>query len=349
MPPKKPLPADAVAALTEWVKIGAAVPGRSGDEDRATDPRKHWAFQPVKDPPVPAVRGRSPRSTTRSTRSSWRSSSDKGLSPAPRADRRTLIRRAYFDLIGLPPTAEEVEAFENDTSPDAFEKLVDRLLASPHYGERWGRHWLDVARYADTKGYVFQEDRSFPFAYTYRDYVIRAFNEDLPYDRFIIEQLAADQLAARRRQAAARRAGVPHARPAVPQQPARHHRRPHRRRHPRPDGPDRRLRPLPRPQVRPDPDRRTTTRSTASSPARTEPRELPLIGEVEADARSDRRSRRKSRSARREYSAEVAKRYAAHLKKLREPAAVAEYLRAVLGLRGKADDQTAGVRSASAT
>src|SRR5439155_10981767 len=108
--------------------------------------------------------------------------------------RRTLIRRATFDLIGLPPTPEEIAAFEADMSRDAFAKVVDRLLASPHYGERWGRHWLDVARYADTKGYVFFEESAFPWAYTYRDYVVRAFNEDLAYDRFIVEQIAADYL-----------------------------------------------------------------------------------------------------------------------------------------------------------
>ena len=119
---------------------------------------------------------------------------EKGLAPSKPADRRTLIRRVSFDLIGLPPTPEEVEAFVADPSPDAYEKLVDRLLASPHYGERWGRHWLDVARYADTKGYVFTEERRYPYAYTYRDYVIRAFNEDLPYDQFIVQQLAADRL-----------------------------------------------------------------------------------------------------------------------------------------------------------
>jgi hypothetical protein len=118
----------------------------------------------------------------------------KGLKPAPPADRRTLVRRVTFDLTGLPPTAQEVAAFEADASPDAFAKVVDRLLASPAYGERWGRHWLDVARYADTKGYVFTEERRFPYAYTYRNYVIRAFNEDLPYDRFILEQLAADRM-----------------------------------------------------------------------------------------------------------------------------------------------------------
>ena len=102
------------------------------------------------------------------------------MTPSPPADRRTLIRRATLDLWGIPPTAEEVEAFEADTSADAFERLVDRLLASPRYGERWGRHWLDVARYADTKGYVFTQDRRYPYAYTYRDYVIAAFNADLP-------------------------------------------------------------------------------------------------------------------------------------------------------------------------
>src|SRR6185437_15702515 len=119
---------------------------------------------------------------------------ENGLAPSPRADRRTLLRRASFDLIGLPPTAEEGAAFENDPSPDAWATVVDRLLSSPHYGERWGRHWLDVARYADTKGYVFTEERKYPFSYTYRDYVIEAFNRDLPFDRFIVEQLAADQL-----------------------------------------------------------------------------------------------------------------------------------------------------------
>ncbi|HEV3021108.1 MAG TPA: DUF1549 and DUF1553 domain-containing protein, partial [Pirellulales bacterium] len=106
------------------------------------------------------------------------------------------LRRASFDLTGLPPTAAEVDAFEQDPAPDAFAKVLDRLLASPRYGERWGRHWLDVARYADTKGYVFTEERRYAYAYTYRAYVIKAFNDDLPYDQFILEQLAADRLAA---------------------------------------------------------------------------------------------------------------------------------------------------------
>jgi mono/diheme cytochrome c family protein len=116
----------------------------------------------------------------------------KGLKPAPPAEPATLLRRAYFDLTGLPPSPEEVEAFLTDRSPDAFERVVDRLLASPHYGERWGRHWLDLARYADSGGFEFDVDR--PHAWRYRDYVIRSFNDDKPYDRFIQEQLAGDEL-----------------------------------------------------------------------------------------------------------------------------------------------------------
>ena len=117
-----------------------------------------------------------------------------GLHPAPPLDKRALIRRATFDLTGLPPTPAESDAFLQDKSPDAFAHVVDRLLASPHYGECWARHWLDVARYADTKGYVFNEDRTYPNAYTYRDWVINAFNSDLPYDQFVREQIAADRL-----------------------------------------------------------------------------------------------------------------------------------------------------------
>jgi hypothetical protein len=119
---------------------------------------------------------------------------DKGLSLSPPADRRVLLRRVTLDLTGLPPTPAEVEAFVNDKAPDAYARVVERLLASPAYGERWARHWLDVSRYADTKGYVFTEERRFPNSFTYRDYVIRAFNDDKPYDRFVVEQLAADRL-----------------------------------------------------------------------------------------------------------------------------------------------------------
>jgi hypothetical protein len=119
-----------------------------------------------------------------------------GMQPAAPADKRTLIRRATFDLTGLPPTAADVAAFEADASANAFEKVLDRLLASPAYGQRWARHWLDVARYADTKGYVFQEERRYPFAYTYRDWVVSALNQDMPYDQFLINQVAADRVMA---------------------------------------------------------------------------------------------------------------------------------------------------------
>src|SRR5437870_5720646 len=115
-----------------------------------------------------------------------------GAKPAPPADRQTLLRRAYMDLIGLPPTLAQDAEFLDDKSPDAFEKLIDRLLASPQYGERWGRHWLDVARYADSNGFEHDFDR--PNAWRYRDYVIRSFNQDKPYNQFVREQIAGDEL-----------------------------------------------------------------------------------------------------------------------------------------------------------
>ena len=197
MPPKAEhrLTAEQVADLEAWVRMGAPDPRTGGPVAAlpADAAKTHWAFQKPKEPPVPSVR-----------KADWVTSpidafvlaglEAKGLSPAPRADKRTLIRRAAFDLTGLPPAPEDVAAFEADPSPDAFAKVIDRLLASPAYGERWGRFWLDIARYADTKGYVFEEERRFPFAYTYRDWVIRAFNEDLPYDQFLTQQIAADKL-----------------------------------------------------------------------------------------------------------------------------------------------------------
>jgi mono/diheme cytochrome c family protein len=193
MPPQKPLTPEAIAVLVAWVKMGAPWPDAAAPTTNAGAWKKHWAFQPVQDPPLPAVKDRN-----------WpRTSIDpfilarleaRGLTPSTPAGRRTLLRRVTFDLIGLPPTPEEVAAFEADHSPNAYKKVVDRLLANPHYGERWGRYWLDLARYADTKGYVFFQDKEFPWAYTYRDYVVRSFNEDLPYNRFLLEQLAADQL-----------------------------------------------------------------------------------------------------------------------------------------------------------
>src|SRR5690349_21680229 len=202
MPPKgNKLPDTAIADVEAWVKMGAPDPRSATAAQRnwADSGKKHWAWQPLTAPSVPTV-----------TDASWPKTTidnfilakleGKNLKPNPPADKRTLIRRATFDLIGLPPTPEEVEEFVKDEAPDAFTKVVDRLLASPHYGERWGRHWLDVARYSDTKGQVRRqrEDVHYPFAWTYRDYVIRSFNEDKPYNVFIIEQLAADKLPATR-------------------------------------------------------------------------------------------------------------------------------------------------------
>jgi hypothetical protein len=196
MPPKnKRLPPQEVALLEAWVKMGAPIPQTTaGPIPTLKQPsRQHWAFEPVEHPAVPVV-----------SQSDWVQDpvdqfvlaklEAKGLRPSPRADQRALLRRVTFDLTGLPPTAQEISDFLADESSDAFAKVVERLLASPAYGERWGRYWLDVARYADTKGYVFEEERRYPYAYTYRDYVIRAFNEDLPFDRFIIQQIAADLL-----------------------------------------------------------------------------------------------------------------------------------------------------------
>src|SRR5207302_1806476 len=184
--------------LTAWVRMGAPAPkedprviANSKNDFDLAERRKHWAYQPVKSVTLPAVKN-----------GSWRQSpidsfilaylEKAALSPASPADRRALIRRATFDLIGLPPTPQEVEAFLADKSSAAFAKVVDRLLASPHYGERWGRHWLDLVRYAETLGFEFDYDLY--NAWRYRDYVIRAFNDDLPYDQFVIEHLAGDLL-----------------------------------------------------------------------------------------------------------------------------------------------------------
>lgn len=193
MPPTKPLPADAVAVLAEWVKIGAPFPaGGTTTVDPAAVAKTHWAYRPVADPAVPKVA--KPASANPIDAFLQAKLAEKGQTFAPPADRRTLIRRAYADLHGLPPTAAQIDKFVADPDPNAFEKLIDDLLKSPRYGERWGRYWLDIARYADTKGYVFQEDRNYPFAWTYRDYVIKAFNDDKPFDRFVVEQIAADRL-----------------------------------------------------------------------------------------------------------------------------------------------------------
>jgi mono/diheme cytochrome c family protein len=208
MPPKGKLPPSAIADVEHWVKMGAPDPRDRPDGEASQSPgkkqrtidfvaaRKHWAYRPVRNPSVPQVKNTA-WAHNEVDRFVLAQLEARGLSPAPAADRRTLLRRVSLDLIGLPPTYQEIESFENDDSPRAFEKVVDRLLASPHYGERWGRHWLDVARYADTKDLVlvFGDDAIRPYAYTYRDYVTKAFNADVPYDRFIVDQLAADQTA----------------------------------------------------------------------------------------------------------------------------------------------------------
>jgi hypothetical protein len=193
MPPKGPLAAAEIADLEAWVKRGAPDPRAGGTAPPALDlanARAFWAFRPVVNPPVPQVGG----ATNPVDSFILRTLSDKGLSPTPAADRRTLIRRATFDLTGLPPTSEEVDTFLRDESPDAFAKVVDRLLASRTYGERWGRHWLDVVRYADTAGD--NSDYPIPQMYRYRNWVIDAFNRDLPYNEFVRQQLAGDLLPA---------------------------------------------------------------------------------------------------------------------------------------------------------
>jgi hypothetical protein len=151
----------------------------------------HWAFQPIKRPTVPQARNTKYETRNTIDRFILAKLQEKGLAFSSEADRRTLIRRVKFDLLGLPPSPEEVEAFVNDPSPNAYEKLIDRYLASPHYGERWARHWLDLARYADTNGYEFDEPR--PDAWRYRDYVIRSFNADTTYNRFIVEHIDGDE------------------------------------------------------------------------------------------------------------------------------------------------------------
>lgn len=200
MPPSGKLSDQVVANFEQWVREGAAAPTEEStpaaepDAPDADPARQHWAFQPVTDAPPPAPQ------TDR--QAGWASNGidlfvidrlrEGGLDPSPRADKYTLIRRAYFDLIGMPPSPTEVQAFLADDSPGAFESVVERLLASPRYGERWGRHWLDLARYADTNGA--DENYVYHHAWRYRDYVFRAFNQDKPYDRFLTEQLAGDLL-----------------------------------------------------------------------------------------------------------------------------------------------------------
>ena len=187
------LPPQAIAALTEWVRQGLPWPQEA--KPLALDPKKHWAFQPVKAPVAPVVASiDAPKVRQPLDRFVLAKLKEAGLDFNPEAPREVIIRRLTLALWGFNPTAAEIAAYVGDADPQATEKLVDRLLAAPAFGERWGRHWLDVARYADTKGYVFQEERRYPYAYTYRDWVVKAFNDDLPYDQFLRLQLAADQI-----------------------------------------------------------------------------------------------------------------------------------------------------------
>jgi len=200
MPPAGKLADEEIQTITRWIEMGLPWGGEEGsmplaeshDSADSIAEVESWPFQPIVRPPVPIVKA-----------SDWiRDPIDafllakleaEGLAPAPEADRRTLIRRLSYDLTGLPPSPDEVAAFVADESNDAYERLVDRLLASPHYGEAWGRHWLDLVGYGETNGY--ERDSAKPFVWRYRDYVIDAFNHDKPYDRFIHEQLAGDEIA----------------------------------------------------------------------------------------------------------------------------------------------------------
>jgi len=192
MPPKGPLQPDQRKALTAWIAAGAPWPEATETAAAEIEGEPHWAFEPLNRPEPPA----DPSGWAEGPVDSWIAAAqrDHGVEPVGEADRRTLIRRATFDLTGLPPEPDRVEAFAADDRPDAFARLVEELLASPRYGERWGRYWLDLARYADTAGD--NSDYPIPEAYLYRDYVIDAFNHDVPYDRFLQEQLAGDILAA---------------------------------------------------------------------------------------------------------------------------------------------------------
>jgi cytochrome c553 len=197
MPPKGKLKDQQIAALERWVKMGAPWPTKHplSPDQRMAAQRKHWAFQPICNPAPPAVQN-SNWCHTPVDRFVLERLEALQLTPSPRADRRTLIRRVSYDLTGLPPSPADVEEFVRDPDPQAYTKLVDRLLASPQYGEQWARHWLDLARYSDTKGYVYaREERFWVHASSYRDWVVRAFNDDLPYNRFLLLQIAADQVA----------------------------------------------------------------------------------------------------------------------------------------------------------
>jgi hypothetical protein len=215
MPPDGKLPEETIRLLKEWVEQGAFWPADEAPTDNTpvtltsdqlleAHRTSHWSYQPLSEPEVPVLL-EFPSVDVRSYQKEkplgmidgliGKKLIENGLLANERADKTTLIHRAYFNLIGLPPTYEQVQAFIANDSPDAFEQLIDQLLNDPHYGERWARHWLDIARYGDTTGYIAgSAETRYPYAFTFRDYVIDAFNSDKPYDQFIVEQIAADRL-----------------------------------------------------------------------------------------------------------------------------------------------------------
>jgi len=210
MPQKRAKLADElIETIRQWIEDGASLEtvdeavleehktpealAKAEHRPITPDERRYWAFQRPTRAPVPAAAADPAWSKNPIDAFLWAAMQTKGIRPSPRADRRTLIRRAYMDVLGLPPSPEEVEAFVNDTSADAWLRLVDRLLASPHYGERWARHWLDLVRYADSGGFEFDVDRA--EGWRYRDYVVKSFNADKPYSQFVREQIAGDEYA----------------------------------------------------------------------------------------------------------------------------------------------------------
>lgn len=192
MPPRKPkLPENVQESLVAWVKMGAPDPRDESESKPGRADKSWWSLQPLADPPLPAPVDL-PRDWAASPidRFVYARLTEHGLQPNPPADRLSLLRRVTYDLTGLPPTPEEAEEFQASADPRAYEKLVERLLASPRYGERWGRHWLDVVRFGESRG--FERNEIIPNAWPFRDYVIRSFNEDKPFNRFIVEHLAGD-------------------------------------------------------------------------------------------------------------------------------------------------------------
>ena len=184
----------AFVCIASWVMgIGQEFVAAASDgiEDKYPAAIGYWAYKRVQKPTVPAVRSRA-WVKTEVDAFILKELESKGIRPAPPADKITLLRRATFDLTGLPPTPQEVQAYLSDNSPKAFERVIDRLLASPHYGEKWARHWLDRARYAESEG--FKNDETRPTAWRYRDYVIKSFHQDKPYHRFGREQIPGDEL-----------------------------------------------------------------------------------------------------------------------------------------------------------